>query len=249
MRSSVVGFGRIARMIILVLLLGVVPGCANRDVLTENLAEPLNGATAAKFDIDPGDGNLTIYRLTGDEPLLVGGELQYLENQGQPVRTVISFLDETTLTLQGGAAAQRWSGLPWAACNGATEWHLHLNPTVSSDIAAHSDGGNIALDLTGMIVTHVSADTGGGNIDLVLPDGAAGLGVTAETGAGDVNVTVPNGVAARIHATTGLGKVIVDPQFGQTTGNTYESSDYDSAANTVELTLHSGAGNVIVNIK
>jgi hypothetical protein len=251
MKSLVTGSNRIARLIILALLLCVPTGCTNsgRDVLTENLAEPLNGATAAKFDINPGDGNLTIDRLTGDEPLLAGGELQYLESRGQPMRTMTSFLGETALTLQAETAGQPWFRLPWAACNGAIEWRLHLNPTVSSDITAHSDGGNIALDLTGMTVTHVSADTGGGNIALVLPDGAVDLDVTAETGAGNVNVTIPNGVAARIHATTGLGKVTMDPQFGLTAADTYESSGFDSAANKVEITLHSGAGSVSVNIK
>jgi hypothetical protein len=278
MRSLVAGSNGMARMIILILLLGAAVGCANResspgrDVLTDNLSEPLNGVTTAKFDIDVGDGNLTIDWLTGGEQLLAGGTLQYLESQGQPTRTMISFLDEATLTLQGGDAGQSWFRLPWAACNGATEWHIHLNPTVSSDITAHSDGGNIKLDLAGMVVTRVSADTGGGNIDVVLPDNAADLSVTTKTGAGDVTVEIgsgitgsnivnansgagdvvvriPNGVAARIHATTGLGKVTVDPQFSKIADNTYQSPDFDSAVNRIEITVNSDAGNVSVNSK
>jgi hypothetical protein len=278
MKSLVAGSNGMARMIILVLLLNLMVGCANRvgssssDVLTDTLAEPLNGVTTAKFDIDPGDGNLTIDGLTGGEPLLAGGELQYLKSQGQPARTMVSFLGEATLTLRGGAARQRWLRLPWAACNGATEWRVHLNPTVSSDITAHSDGGNVKLDLASLIVTHVSADTGGGNIDVILPDNVVDLGATAATGAGAVTVEfgddiagsntldassgagnvivhIPNGVAARIHATTGLGKVTVDPRFIKTADHTYQSSGFDSAANRIEMTLSSGAGDVIVNSK
>jgi hypothetical protein len=278
MKSLVTGSSGMARMIILALLLGLVVGCANRggssdrDVLTDTLAEPLNGVTTAKFDINPGDGNLTIDGLTGGEPLLAGGELQYLKNQGQPRRSMISFLGEATLTLQGGAAGQRWLRLPWAACNAATEWRIHLNPTVSSDITAHSDGGNVKLDLMGMAITRVSADTGGGNIDVVLPDNAANLSATAKTGAGNVTVEIgggitgsntvdassgagnvivhiPNGIAARIHATTGVGKTTVDSRFGKTADNMYQSSDFDSAANRVEIKLSSGAGNIVVDIK
>jgi hypothetical protein len=278
MKSLVTGSNGMARMIIFALLLGVMVGCANggnspgRDVLIDNLSEPLNGAKTAKFDINPGDGNLTIDQLTGGEPLLAGGELQYLENQGQPARTMISFLGETTLTLRAGAARQRWFRLPWAACNGATDWNIHLNPTVLSDITAHSDGGNVKLDLMGMAITRVFADTGGGNMDVVLPDNAADLSVTAKTGAGDVTVEIgsgvtgsnivnadsgagdvvvriPSGVAARIHATTGMGKVVVDPQFSETADNTYQSSDFDNAANRVEITLNSGAGSVSVDVK
>jgi len=242
-------------MITLVLLLGAAVGCASwgsspgSNVLTDNLSEPLNGVTAAKFDIDVGDGNLTIDWLTGGEQLLAGGTLQYLESQGPPARAMITFLDEATLTLQGGGGGQPWFRLPWEACNGATEWHIHLNPTVSSDITTHSDGGNIKLDLAGMVVTRVSADTGGGNIDVVLPDAAADLSVTAKTGAGNVIVQIPSGVAARIHATTGLGKVTVDPQFGKTADDTYQSPDFDSALNRIEITANSDAGNVNINIK
>jgi hypothetical protein len=243
-----------------------------KNVLTYNLSEPLNGATTAKIDINAGDGNLTIDRLTGDEQVLASGRLQYFENQGLPTRTLVSSNGQVTLTLRRGGSGRPWFRFPWAACNGATEWQIHLNPAVSSHITAHSDGGNVKLDLAGMAVTRVSADTGGGNMDVVLPDNAASLSVTAKTGAGNVTVEigsgitgsntvnansgagnvvvrVPSGIAARIHATSGLGKATVDPRFSKTDNNTYQSSDFDSAANKVEITVNSGAGNVNVNTK
>jgi hypothetical protein len=123
-----------------------------------------------------------------------------------------------------------------------------------------------------MAVTRVSANTGGGNMDVVLPDNGANLSATAKTGAGNVTVEIgsgitgsnivnansgagnvvvriPSGVAARIHATNGLGKATVDPRFSKTEDNTYQSSDFDSAANKVEITVNSGAGYVSVNTK
>ena len=236
-----------ARVIILALLLSTVAGCApSGDPLTEDFAEPLNGATAAKLDIDAGDGNLTVDTLTGGESLLAGGTLQYFESQGLPARTLVAFNGEATLTLQGGKATQSGIRLPWAACNGATEWQIHLNPTVPSYLAAHSNGGNIKLNLAGMTLTRLSTDTGGGNVEVVLPDSAADLSVTAKSGAGNVIVHVPSGVAAKIHATTGAGKVIVGSPFSKIDDHTYQSPDYDSAAQKVEITLDSGAGNVQV---
>jgi hypothetical protein len=209
----------------------------------------LGNATAAKVDIDNGDGNLTIDRLTGGEQLLASGTLQYLEKQGLPTRTLNTSNGQTTLKLKASGGGQPWFHLPWQACNGATEWQIHLNPEVQFDITAHSGGGNVRLDLAGMTVTRVAADTGGGNMDVDLPDTATNLSVTAKTGAGNVVVRVPSGIAARIHASTGLGKVIVDPRFSKTDKDTYQSSDFDSAANKVEITVHSGAGNVSVNTK
>jgi hypothetical protein len=44
-----------------------------------------------------------------------------------------------------------------------------------------------------------------------------------------------------------MGKAIIDPQFGQIDKYTYQSPDFDTAANKVEITAKSGAGNVIVS--
>ena len=54
-------------------------------------------------------------------------------------------------------------------------------------------------------------------------------------------------VAARIRATTGLGKVIMDPRFGKIADDIYQSSDFDNATHKVEITAKSGAGNVSIN--
>ena len=240
-----------------------------KKVFVDQFSEPLNGAKTARIDIHAGDGNLTIDRLAAGEPALAIGILQYLENQGKPAKTLVANNGHATLTLKGSRAGQSWFHLPWQACNGATDWQIHLNPTVSSDITAHSDGGNVRLDLAGMAITRVMADTGGGNIDAILPNNAVDLKVTTRTGAGNVNVEignnitgnnvvevnsgagnvivkVPNGLAARIQTTTGLGKAIVDPQFSSIDNNTYQSPDFDNATHKIELTLKSGAGNVII---
>jgi predicted membrane protein len=123
-----------------------------------------------------------------------------------------------------------------------------------------------------MIVTRLLADTGGGNLDVVLPDKAAELNAAVKTGAGNVSVEigsgttgrhsvnahsgagnvvvrVPSDLAAKVYATSGMGKVLVDPRFSQLDRNTYQSPDYDRAANRVEITVKSGAGNVTVSSK
>ncbi len=236
---------RFISLIIIVLLLFGLEGCAflapSGPVLTYDLAEPLDGAKAAKFDLYTGSGNLTIDSLTGGEPLLAGGTLQYIESLGIVNRTLESFNGQSSLALKWGENS--------GPCNGSIEWLIHLNPTVTSDITANSGGGNVKLNLAAMSLTRLSTETGGGNMDVVLPDSITTLIVTAKSGAGNVTVSVPSGIAARIHATTSLGKIIMAPQFSQVDKETYQSSDYDSAANKVELTLSSGAGNVEVKSK
>jgi predicted membrane protein len=120
-----------------------------------------------------------------------------------------------------------------------------------------------------MVLTRLAADTGGGNMDVVLPDNATDLNVNASSSGGNVAVTVgsgitgsstinassgagnvvvhmPSSIAARIHATTGLGKLTIAPQFIKIDDNTYQSPGYDSAANTLDVTVESGAGDVSV---
>ncbi len=243
-----------------------------KNVLTHEVSEPLAGATTAKVDIHVADGNLTIDRIAGGEQMLASGTLQYLEGQGLPTRSVSTINGRATLILKARNSGRPWFRLPWAACNAATEWQIHLNPEVQSDITAHSDGGNVKLNLAGMAVTCVSADTGGGNMEIVLPDRVANLNVTAKTGAGNVTVEigdgltgsntinsssgagnvvvcVPGGIAARIHVTSGLGKLIIDSRFDKMDANTYQSPNYDSASDKVEIRAQSGAGNVSVGPK
>ena len=219
----------------------------NGNLLTYTLVEPLDGMTTAMVSVNPGDGNLEIDTLTGGEQILAGGTLQYFEKQGPPNRSMVIMNGQANLTLEPGSGKQSWFRLPWAACNGATVWQIHLNPDVLSDITAHSDGGNIKLNLAGTSITRLLADTGGGNIEVILPDNTASLTVTVKTGAGNVTVELPGGVAARVQVATGLGKAILDPRLSQIDKNTYQTPDFDDAIVKVEIIASSGAGNVIVN--
>lgn len=242
----------------------------DKKVHTYNLSAPLSDATTAEIDVNVSDGNLEIDGLTGAEPVLACGTLEYTEKQGPPWRDVNMRNGQASLKLKAGSTGQPWFRLPWATCNGSTEWKIHLNPHVQADINAHSGGGNVKLDLSSVAVTRLLAGTGGGNMEVILPDNASNLEVTAETGAGNVSVEigsglsgsnlvnvssgagkvivrVPGGIAARIHTTSGWGKGIVDSRFSQIDANTYQSPDYDTAADKVEITAKSGAGDVVIN--
>ena len=243
---------------------------SKKKILTYNLSEPLCEATTAKVDIDTASGNLTIDTLIGGEPVLVSGTLEYVENQQMPTRSVDINNGRATLTLKSTSMGRPLFRLPWSGCIAATDWEIHLNPDVQADISARSGGGDVKLNLTGMTLTRVIADSGGGNLDVVLPDNMANLSVTAKTGggnvtvhlgngikgsniltatsgAGNVEVRIPSGLAARIYATSGWGKEIVDSRFVNIDKHKYQSLDFDRAADKVEITVQSGAGNVIVN--
>jgi len=243
---------------------------SKKKILTYNLLEPLCEATTAKVDIDTASGNLTIDTLTEGEPVLASGTLEYVENQQMPTCSVDINNGQATLSVKSTSLGRPLFRLPWSGCIAATDWQILLNPDVQADITARSGGGNVELNLAGMTLTRVMADSGGGNLDVVLPDYTANLSVTAKTGggnvtvhlgngikgsnilnatsgAGNVEVRIPSGLAARIYATSGWGKEIVDSRFVNIDKHKYQSIDFDRAADKVEITVQSGAGNVIVN--
>jgi hypothetical protein len=220
-----------------------------KKLLTDQFSEPLDGAANAVVRIDAAEGNLSVGSLPRGEPLLARGALEYYEGKGQPARSLVSRRGEACLTLKGGRAGRPWLRMPWAACNGANHWSIQLNPGLPTDLTAHSGGGNILLDLCALALTHLQAETGGGNIHLDLPDHCGGLSAEARSGAGNVSATLPAGLPARVHATTGLGKVLIDPPFVQVDRSTYETPGFAQASERAEITLKSGAGNVILSTR
>ncbi len=219
---------------------------SSKNMLIEEFSAPLNDATTLKIDVNSGFGNLMIDSLPGNGQLLASGALQYFEKQAAPTRTLNYKDGQATLMLSGEAPKRGWLRIPWSASNGATEWHIHLNPAIPSDITANSGGGNIKLYLAGIPVTRLSTGTGGGNIDVVLPDHAAGLSVTAKSGAGTVTLHVPGSMAVKLHATSGLGKIVISSRFNKIDRDTYQTPGYEAAANRVEITASTGAGNVVI---
>ncbi len=244
----------------------------SKKVLIYDLTEPIQGTKTATYDFNVGTGNLTIEPLASGAELLASGSLEYLENQAIPTRTMEIGDGRAALALKADGGLKPGFRLPWAACMGETGWQIQLNPVVQSEITARSGGGNVKIDLSGMAITRVLADCGGGNMDLILPAEAANLDaraksgggnvsvelgkgmsgnsfVSATSGAGNVTISLPAGIAGLIHISTGMGKVIVDPQFSRLDKNTFRSENYESAANKIEITAKSGAGNVSVIIK
>lgn len=262
-------------LIVILLLVVTVAGLsyfrekAAGNLISKNLAEPLDGATSAMVTIDPGDGNLTLEKDASNEQMLASGTLQYYEKIGVPLssRSISNSISNFTLNAKGG---QPWLKLPWSACNGGTDWLIRLNPAVLYDIAALTGGGNVKIDLTGLTVTHLAAETGGGNIEVFLPEKMTNLDVYAKTGAGkvtiivgstitgsntinassgagEVNVFLPKAIAVRVKVLQ--GNVNVDPELIKIENAIYETIEYPNAMDKLEITVGSGAGKVNIIIQ
>ncbi len=265
-----------ALVILLVLLLGgaaVVTTLGNSsggEVITEDLSAPMGSVTSASINLNRYSGNMAISALNGSEPLLASGKLPYLDKQ-ELTRSVDTSSAQAILALKT-SAKQAGLRLPWVGCSDDTEWLINLNPNLPSDLTAYSGGGVLKLNLAGMAITRLSAETGGGNVEAILPDNARNLSAAVKTGAGNITVEIGNGMAgssaisassgagnvivrvpgslaALIHLTGGAGTAQIAPRFIKIDERTYQSPGYDQAGDRVEITASSGAGTLSVNTK
>lgn len=210
------------------------------DAVVEEVVIPLEGATRGEVRVHHGAGRLRVAGGAAEDKLLVG-------TFGGGVRHHIRRVDEAlqvTLELphEGGLWLPPWQWGP----GGALDWNFSLNPNLPLTLRFETGVGEAFLDLTGLKVSDVEIRTGASTTTLLLPANAGYTCVRIEGGATSVNVRVPQGVAARIQAEAGLAGIAVDQGRFPRVGSFYQSPDYETATNRVEISAHMGAASLDV---
>jgi len=137
-------------------------------------------------------------------------------------------------------------GAPWAWHRGF-EWTLRLSNTLPLSLRLESGAGQANIDLTDLKVADLQISTGASSTILRLPANAGSTRARIEAGVASVRIFVPEGVAASIHATGGLADQRIDRARFPRTGARYQSPDYETAANKVEIHVQTGVGSVEVH--
>jgi hypothetical protein len=102
------------------------------------------------------------------------------------------------------------------------------------------------LNLADLKVTDLQLKTGASETTVTLPTNATYTKVGGETGLAAVHFRVPQGVAARIHTSGGLSEIKVDQErFPRSVGG-YQSTDYDTAENKVDIDISVGLGSASI---
>lgn len=135
-------------------------------------------------------------------------------------------------------------GMPWLQRESA--WTLGLTGEVPLDLKLEAGASRTRLDLSGTKTRRLEIKTGASETTVTLPRAAGMTDVNAEAGAASLTFIVPTGVAARIHGTVALGSIRVDEDRFPRFGNDYQSTDYGSATNRVDLDINGGVGSVRV---
>ena len=212
-----------------------------RALETEQAAIPLEGATQARVRIKHGAGRLRVDGSVEADELLAGtfgGGLEQRVNR-----------DGDALDVELRMQPHMFSpfNMPWMWGPGDTlDWSISLNDDIPLALTFDTGAGEARLDLGDLCVTDLKISTGASSTDLTLPANAGHTRARIDAGAASVTVRVPSGVAARIQAGGGLASVNVDRNRFPRQGGVYQSPDYETASNKVDLKIETGVGSINV---
>jgi len=205
----------------------VVPA---RRGLTEALSLPLGNASEADVRIRFGAGNLTTRSAASGA--LVDGEFQ-----GGVIHRIL------------GPGAVELSqdtryGLPWLSH--ASNWTVGLAAGVPLDLRVDGGASRAVLDLRDLRLRRLELQTGASETRVLLPRAAGATTVKAQAGAASLTLEIPQGVAARIRTRMALGSAQIDQARFPPSSGGYESPDFATATNRVEIEVDGGLGSVRV---
>jgi hypothetical protein len=209
----------------------------NREVA--NLSLPLEDCREAEVTINHGAGRLEIGPGAEPDVLLSGrfeGGLERTYSQsGNQARIKISLPAELAFPFTG-----------WGYSNGFL-WQIVLNPEVNYSLRLNTGAGDTRLDLTNLSVSAIRVDTGASNTEVLLPESAGETKVDLHGGANTIKLYVPQNVAARIQVQAVMSGVDVDMARFPKLGGIYQSPDYDTAMNRVDVKFEGGVGSISVH--
>jgi hypothetical protein len=123
-------------------------------------------------------------------------------------------------------------------------WDLRLNRLVPMNLTVSTGVGSATLDLRQLNLTGLKVDAGVGKVEVTLP-ATGNFAAEINGGVGEIMIKVPATLAVRINASTGIGSVRVDDEYTKQ-GNLYQSANYETASNRIDLTVAGGIGALTV---
>jgi hypothetical protein len=201
----------------------------------DRLAIPLEGAADAEIMVTFGAGHLRLAAASAG--MLVDGTFDggvNAERSGGPGRV--------RLSPPAPPSGWTWDRAPYT-------WTMGVSGEVPLRLRVETGAADAELDLTALRLAELRLRTGASETRVTLPAAAGYTRVDAEGGAAAIRFRVPAGVAARIRTAIALGSTDIDAgRFPRAAaGNAWESPDFGTATNRVEIEVRGGIGSVSVH--
>ncbi len=208
-----------------------------RGMITQEIGQPLDGASRAEVSIEPGFAALHIEALPESSNLVTG--VIHVGKQDEVTRDFA--IEGGTATFSLDSSSQVVG--PFIGTRNRA-WNLRLNPDVPLKLKIGLGVGKSEIDLTGLTVSDLRVETDIGRTTVTLP--ARGRFEAKVEGAiGTTVVIIPEGLAARIRVETGLSVSHVPDDY-ERQGDVYTSPDYERADDRVDLQVSQDIGTITV---
>ncbi len=137
---------------------------------------------------------------------------------------------------------------PWTWMSGrGFEWDFSFARDVPLDLVFEIGAVDAHLDLSEILVKNLALKTGASSTDLIMPAGAGMTHLKVESGVASVKIQIPQSVAARIETKSGLASISVNQSRFPKQNGYYQSGDYETAENKVEIRIETGVGSVEIH--
>lgn len=213
---------------------------APRTFETEDATIPLEGAAQARIRMRHGAGRLRVGGGAGPDELLSGSFGGGMEQQAKQTGDTLDV--EMKVRVSAANFAFPWMWGP----RGALDWTVSLNEDIPLSLDLETGASDTRLDLSDLRVTNLRVQTGASSSEITLPASAGYTKAAISSGAASVRVRVPEGVAARVKAHGGMADIRVDKNRFPRVGNVYQSEDYDTAENKIDIDIDTGVGSISV---
>ena len=200
---------------------------------------PLEGAARAEIKINHGAGRVTLGAGAPAGQLMAGSFAGGLEQRVQR--------EGDTLKVKLSVSSRSRFVFPWNLPGSALDWTVRLSEEVPLTLKFETGASRSEIDLAMLKVTDLKLETGASSTAVTLPAQAGFTKVSIEAGAASVSLRVPGGVAARIRSKGGLSSTSVDQTRFPGDHGRFESPDFATAANKVDIELETGVGAVSVS--
>lgn len=205
----------------------------------EQVNIPLDGASRARVRVRHGAGRLRINSGTRPGELIEGSFGGGVEVSQRRTGDLL----EVNMSMPSRIFAFPFFSWPGSNLN----WSLALASDTPLSLDLDMGANDARLDLSDINVSELRLKSGANSTNVILPANAGFTRADFETGVASVRIKIPSGVAARIRARGGLSSINVDRARFPRMGDVYQSADYDTATNKVEIDVETGVGSVEIS--
>jgi hypothetical protein len=229
------------------------------ELLSEQIAQPLDGADSANVIIRSSVGALYIEALSNSDNVVEG---TVYAGKNETVRQNYKLQDgEATYVLDSDFSLN----VPFFNIDKRQyTWDLTLNEDTPLDLYLSLGVGESVLDLADLNISDLDIRIGVGQVTVDLPAGdyrasiEGGVGQTVvvlpdegnirinvQCGVGEIVIRVPEDLALKVHIDRGIAGLIMPSGYVQN-GDVYTSPGYSAAENRIEVFVDQGVGNIAI---